>query len=171
MRGSTCSSAGIAVTPGRPAQCWRNGPHNPNGIRIGWRHAAHRSAPVRTLAMRSAMKRPSGMRKISAQDSTCRSFAPPVGFRPPYNRTAAQSDTIEIQRTSEIPAAGIILPFRPARKPIMPTTDDGSLTPASNLDHSLAAIFAGEQSDQCLRRILQPIDDVFLDLELAGGDP
>ena len=68
-------------------------------------------------------------------------------------------------------AAGIIFPFRTARKPILPTTDDGSLTPASNLDHSLAAIFAGEQSDQCLRRILQPIDHVLLDLELAGGDP
>jgi len=35
-----------------------------------------------------------------------------------------------------------------------------------NLDHALAAVFAGQQSDQRLRRVLQAVDDVFLDLSL-----
>ena len=39
------------------------------------------------------------------------------------------------------------------------------------LDHPLAAVLAGQQSDQRLRRILKAIDDVFLDFQLAGGDP
>ena len=67
--------------------------------------------------------------------------------------------------------AGIIFRFRLACKPIVWITDDGSLKPPLQLDHSLAAVFAGEQSDQCLRRVLKPVDDVLLDLELAGGDP
>src|ERR1700687_4860071 len=40
-----------------------------------------------------------------------------------------------------------------------------------HLDHPLAAVFAGQQSDQRLRRILKAIDNVFLDFQFAGGDP
>src|SRR3984893_7465729 len=40
-----------------------------------------------------------------------------------------------------------------------------------HLDHALAAVLAGEQSDQGLRRVLKAIDNVFLDFDLAGGDP
>src|SRR6267154_2956465 len=35
-----------------------------------------------------------------------------------------------------------------------------------HLDHPLAAVFAGEQSDQGLRRIFQAIDNVLLDFQL-----
>jgi len=41
----------------------------------------------------------------------------------------------------------------------------------SELDHALAAIFTGEKADQRSWRVLQPLDDVFLDLQLAGSDP
>lgn len=43
--------------------------------------------------------------------------------------------------------------------------------PISELDHALAAIFTGEKADQRSWRVLQPLDDVFLDLQLAGSDP
>ena len=39
------------------------------------------------------------------------------------------------------------------------------------LHHPLAAVLAGQQSDQGLRRILEAVDDVFLDFQLARGDP
>jgi hypothetical protein len=42
---------------------------------------------------------------------------------------------------------------------------------ALHLDHALAAVLAGKQSDQRLRRVLKAIDNIFLDFELAGGDP
>ena len=41
----------------------------------------------------------------------------------------------------------------------------------SELDHAFAAIFTGEKADQRLRRVLQPLDDIFLDLQLARSDP
>jgi hypothetical protein len=66
---------------------------------------------------------------------------------------------------------GIIFRFRRFGNAIVQPVDDGSLTPSSHLDHPLAAVFAGEQSDQRLRGVLQPLDDVLLDLELAGADP
>ena len=45
------------------------------------------------------------------------------------------------------------------------------LTLLLHLDHPLAAVFAGEQSDQGLRRIFKAIDNVLLDFQLAGGHP
>src|SRR4051794_12469614 len=44
-------------------------------------------------------------------------------------------------------------------------------TPLTYLDHALAAVFAVQEADQGGWRILQAVDDVFLDLELAGRDP
>jgi hypothetical protein len=39
------------------------------------------------------------------------------------------------------------------------------------LHHALAAVLAGEQSDQRLRGVLQSGDDIFLHLQLAGLHP
>src|SRR6266436_3862262 len=38
-------------------------------------------------------------------------------------------------------------------------------------DHSLAAVFSRQQPDQRLRRVLQAVDDVLLNLQFAAGDP
>ena len=40
-----------------------------------------------------------------------------------------------------------------------------------HLDHALAAVVAGEQADQRARRVLEAVDHVLLDLELAGRHP
>src|SRR3954471_9892305 len=45
------------------------------------------------------------------------------------------------------------------------------VTTSSELDHPLAAVVARQQSDQCLRRVLEAVDDVLLHLQLAGCDP
>src|SRR5258708_11063052 len=41
----------------------------------------------------------------------------------------------------------------------------------SHLDHPLAAVFAGQESDQRLWRVLQAFDDILLDFQFAGSDP
>src|SRR3954453_20988273 len=40
-------------------------------------------------------------------------------------------------------------------------------SPNSHLDHPLAAVLAGQQSDQRLGRVLEAVDDVLLDLQLS----
>jgi hypothetical protein len=40
-----------------------------------------------------------------------------------------------------------------------------------HLHHPLAAVLARQQPDQRLRGVVEAIDDVLLNLELAGGDP
>ena len=40
-----------------------------------------------------------------------------------------------------------------------------------HLHHALAAVLAGEQPDQRLRRVLDAVDDVLLHFQFAGGDP
>ena len=42
---------------------------------------------------------------------------------------------------------------------------------SGDLDHALAAVFAGQQADQRARRVFQAVDHVLLDLELAGRHP
>ena len=45
-----------------------------------------------------------------------------------------------------------------------------ALSPRSrHLDHPLAGIVAGQQPDQRLWRVLKPLQNVFLHLDLAGG--
>src|SRR3979411_2310407 len=51
-----------------------------------------------------------------------------------------------------------------------PVLQTGMSVIGLHLPHPLAAVLAGEQSDQRLRRVLQTIDDVFLDFQFAGGD-
>ncbi len=48
-----------------------------------------------------------------------------------------------------------------------PRPPKGLRTIPLHLHHALAAVLAGEEPDQRLRRVLDAVDDVFLNLELA----
>src|SRR6185312_10723295 len=77
--------------------------------------------------------------------------------------------------TREIPRAASFSISEAAASRLLPPEWDGATHSrkccALHPDHPLAAVFAGQQSDQRLRRVLEAVDDVLLDLQLARRDP